>query len=132
MTSKTLTQILDEHQSRMEHVGQLVWDAREILLNRKNRNEEDQRLLTILQSIKYGLGGSPIDIDSRPLADALDFFNANVCLELEWSDIDGWADDCQWRVRARHGSPNDREWTTIAVAPTVEAALIKTAKVGKV
>lgn len=130
---KTLTTILDEHRQRMEQAGALVFDAREIVRKRlKPGPSEDRELFDKLQTIHYVLGGSPIDIDARPIADALDFLNANKCLELDRTEYDGWPDLCEWRVRAVHGGRNDREWTTIAVADTVEDALIKTHKVGKV
>jgi hypothetical protein len=133
MTQKTLTTILDEHRTRMEQAGKLVWDAREIVrLRVKPGPSEDRELFDHLQKLHYVLGGSPIDMDARPIADALDFLNANTCLELDWSEVAGWADDCQWRVRACHGGRNDPEWTTIAIASTVEDALIRTHKVGKV
>lgn len=133
MTQKTLTTILDEHRLRMTTAGELVFDAREIVRKRlKPGPSEDRELFDKLQKLHYVLGGSPIDIEARPIADALDFLNANTCLELDHTEIDGWMDDCQWRVRACHGGRNDPEWTTIAVAPTVEAALIKTYAVGTV
>lgn len=133
MTQKTLTTILDEHRQRMTTAGELVFNAREIVRKRLQPGpSEDRELFNMLQTLHYVLGGSPIDIDARPIADALDFLNANTCLELDWTEIDGWMDDCQWRVRACHGGRNDREWATIAVAPTIEDALIKTCKVGTV
>lgn len=128
---KTLTTILDENRSRMELAGQLVWDARELAMQQLVPGPSAYRdIFEKLQKLKYVLGGSPIDMDARPLAEALDFLNANVCLELDWTEIDGWEDDCQWRVRACHGGRNDREWTTIAVKPTVEDVLIATHKAG--
>lgn len=133
MTQKTLTTILDEHRQRMITAGELVFDARDIVRKRlKPGPSEDRDLFDKLQKLHYILGGSPIDIEARPIAAALDFLNANTCLELDWTEIESWPDDCQWRVRACHGGRNDREWTTIAVAPTVEDALIKTWKVGTV
>lgn len=133
MTQKTLTTILDEHRQRMITAGELVFDARDIVRKRlKPGPSEDRELFDKLQKLHYILGGSPIDIEARPIAAALDFLNANTCLELDRTEIEGWPDDCQWRVRACHGGRNDREWTTIAVAPTVEDALIRTQEVDTV
>ena len=71
---KTLTTILDEHRQRMEQAGALVFDAREIVRKRlKPGPSEDCELFDKLQKLHYVLGGSPIDIDARPIADALDF-----------------------------------------------------------
>jgi hypothetical protein len=70
----TLTTILDEHKQRMEIAGSLVFDAREIVRKRlKPGPSEDRELFDKLQKLHYVLGGSPIDIDARPIADALDF-----------------------------------------------------------
>lgn len=88
--TKTLTQILDEHASRAETVGGWVWDAREIVRKRLQPGpSEDRQLFDLLQKIKYGLGGDPIDVDARPIADRLDRLERAARAVEEWWITDG-------------------------------------------
>ena len=57
------------------------------------------------------------------LRERLQFLNSHTNLELTWGEIDGWEDDCQWRIHSRNGGRNDREWTLRGYGPTVEQAI---------
>ena len=43
-------------------------------------------------------------------------------LELSWGDV-GDVSECNWRVHARHGGINDREWRLVDVGHTPTEAL---------
>lgn len=45
----------------------------------------------------------------------LAFLNSHTNLDLTWGEIDGWEDDCQWRIH--------REWTLLGYGQTVEQAI---------
>jgi len=55
--------------------------------------------------------------------DHLKWLTSHVNLELTWGEIDGWEDDCQWRIHSRNGGRNDREWKLRGYGPTVEKAI---------
>jgi hypothetical protein len=85
---KTLTTILDEHQLRMTRAGELVFDAREIVRKRlKPGQSEDRDLFDKLQTLHHLLGGSPIDIEARPIASALDFLATATVADIMASAI---------------------------------------------
>ena len=78
----------------------------------------------ILASLQDRLSSTP---EAREAAqaelDRLAFLNAHVNFELSWGEIDGWPDDCQWRVHRRNGGRNDTEWKLLGYGPTVEQAI---------
>lgn len=55
---------------------------------------------------------------------AFDVLNKNVGYELSWGEVDGWPDDCQWRVHRRSGGRSDTEWKLVATGETAEEALL--------
>ena len=52
-----------------------------------------------------------------------DTLNKNVGYELTWGEIDGWPDQCAWRVHRRNGGRNDTEWKLVASGDTAQEAL---------
>lgn len=70
-----------------------------------------------------GVGLCMLDGKNDEYKAAFTFLNSHQSLELTWGEIDGWEDDCQWRVHKRNGGRNDREWTLLGYGQTVELAI---------
>ena len=54
--------------------------------------------------------------------DLLAWLEQHPELELSWGDV-GDVSECSWRVHARHGGVNDREWRLVDVGRTPTEAL---------
>jgi len=54
--------------------------------------------------------------------DLLAWLEKHPELELSWGDV-GDVSECNWRVHARHGGVNDREWRLVDVGRTPTEAL---------
>jgi len=54
--------------------------------------------------------------------DLLAWLEQHPELELSWGDV-GDVSECNWRVHARHGGVNDREWRLVDVGRTPTEAL---------
>lgn len=62
--------------------------------------------------------------ENAELRSAFDVLNKNVGYELTWGEVDGWEDDCRWRVHRRNGGRNDTQWTLVATGETAQSALL--------
>jgi len=55
---------------------------------------------------------------------AFDVLNRNVGYELTWGEVDGWPDNCGWRVHRRNGGRSDTQWTFVAAGSSAQDALL--------
>jgi hypothetical protein len=52
-------------------------------------------------------------------------FAENIGLEISWGELDNDPSECGWRVHARFGGVNDREWNLVATGSTPLEAIRK-------
>jgi hypothetical protein len=73
------------------------------------------------------LFGSPDDVSGNApkVDDMVAWLSPQTYLEVTFGEIDGWEDDCQWRVHRRPGGRNDREYILVAYGETLPIALAK-------
>ena len=85
------------------------------------RGDRDEALRKDFEAYRAG-AVSPWYLAKSEAGDLLAWLEQHPELELSWGDI-GDVSEGNWRVHARHGGVNDREWRLVDVGRTPTEAL---------